>query len=166
MFHHVRTARANIDPCVFEDMCTEEKWYGVFAKHIQPHHQLSRLAIVLDGWKNIAVHYGDGRHTPEYEMTFVEDRYSLYKWRGHLLNFFDDYVRGISSVKVTCINVAGRGLTQRQMHGLEMVMSTPKETAKERKLRQRLTFTELMEAVRLNKEREETRLVASDYQFD
>lgn len=147
-------------------MCTEEKWYGVFAKHIQPHHQLSRLTIALDGWKNIALHYRDGRYTPKYEMTFIEDRYSLHKWRGQLLNFVDDYMRGISNVKIICINVAGRGLTQTQIHGLEMVMSTPKETAKERKTRQRMTFAELMEAMRLDKEAGETQKAASDCGFD
>jgi len=147
-------------------MCTEEKWYGVFAKHIQPHHQLSKLTINLDGWNTINLHHQHDWYAPKYEMTFVEDRYRLQAWRRRLLDFLDDYVRGISYARISCINVAGRGLTRRQLDGLEMTMSKPRETALRREPKQKVSFLALVKRVRLDRERRESLQLASDYGFD
>ena len=152
-FRLVDNALNNMQFSIFEDMCAEEKWWHTFSKHIQPHHDLNKLVIQLKGWRSINVR-GDC-FMPRHEMTLPEDREDLQKWRGKLLNFFDDYMRGISNVKITCMNVDGRGLTRKQIDGLEIAMSRPKSTAKMRKLKKKLTISVALAQVKLDKGQEE-----------
>ncbi len=153
--HNFSSATAvydKMDRCMFENKCTEQRWYRVFSKHIQAHHQLTSLSVEFDGWRHIEISSSRQLYTPDYEMTLRRDRATLIKWREHLLDFLHQYMRGISSPKVRCINVDGKGLTRVQMNGLEMKMSRPRSTAEERMPRPKVLLSAVLSGIKARRQ--------------
>lgn len=140
-----------LDYSIFNDMCTEERWYKVFAMNIQPYHQLRELLIELDSWYPSFNPRTRWTWHPSHAMTFQEDRRTLQYWREKLLCFLDDYMRGIRRPKIVCTNVEEKWLTVNQMHALEMVMTRNRQTAKIRTEQRNRSLSTALLAVKLEK---------------
>lgn len=146
---HLDWLMNQIDHCVFDDMCVEEKWYKVFANHIQPNHQLVELLVELNGWHR-PFHFSESRPSgPKIVMVSPEDEAIIHKWRQRLLIFFDDYVRGIRKPKIICTNTTKKWLSPYQIQAIEMAMTRNKRTAKERISKQNRSLAAALLAAKL-----------------
>lgn len=146
--HNTRKDIRNIDPCVFEDMCCEERWYNTFSRHIQPKHSLRTLIIEFIGWQDIQVNYVSECLVPFYEVSRPEDRCKLKYWRGKLLDLLRDRMRGIKQARVS----AETGLTRQNRAELSMLMGQSKDTIVPRKTPVKMSLSQVLAEVKAQRE--------------
>lgn len=149
-YRYVAQAKDAVDKPIFTDMCCEEKWYVVFSKYIQPHHQLVNLNIELMGWHEIEVDPKWSSWLDDREMTLRSDRLTLQTWRSRLMNFLDDHMRGIKHTRIS--STYGTKPNPRFIQRLTMNMTRNRSTAEPRPRASR-TLGEALRAVHLDAKR-------------
>lgn len=77
-------------------------------------------------------------------MAALKDRRTLRDWRGKLLDFFHDQMRGIKQVKI----LADTGLTPTMRNQLSLLMAQSKTTVKKRMPAVKMSFSQVLATLR------------------
>lgn len=140
---------------VLQDMCTEERWFNVFARYIQPYHRFNTLAIGLIGWRDP---YGLDTMEP-WMMKTVADENTLAIWRRRLIELFENRLTGIRHARLYTADDDDLGLSPPAAAHISMRMARRGKSKKQREremqerdeARQKTTVWALMDAARRRK---------------
>lgn len=135
-----RTNRGALQRCVFNDTCTEERWYNCFARHIQPHQKLDSLFIILENWRD-----PDKPDCIEnWMMQRQEDADTLATWRNSLINMWEYYVTGIKKVVIVSRDDDELGLVHSDLRNIAGRMMRDKYFEEQRPVKIHVPLEELL----------------------